>query len=251
MLTIDEDLPAGVLLAPDGPTLEDRVRSVQGQWFCFEDEFVERRADKINLVLPRAGSDALTPVIANDGNGQMSTTNGIAHYTAKGGINCGLALARPMRCTSLSLAVIVMDASPDSRTIAGLNQTDEKASFYFTAEETGLVLGRRRADEKVALPFSSNVGPDLLFAQITPHHIALARDDAHIAESKLSAPLLESSFDLFIACRRQAAGLTRTLGNVQIADVFVFPDADIFAPDQAALKRAVLTYKQEAFAHDF
>lgn len=249
MLTIEEYLPPGALLPETGPSLEELVRSAGGQWFCFEEEFVERSGDKIDLILPRAGADSLAPVAANDGNGQIRQTRGIAHFAAEKGINCGLGLACPIACKSLSLAVILMEPNPESHTIAGINQAGGDASFYLSAHEGGILLGRRKAEDEIALSYSQTTGPDLIFARITPQSIALARGDQPSIDTTLEAPLTDHPFDLFIACRRQAAGLYKTLGDVRIADVFVFPDIDILASDQAALKQALLSYKAEAFAH--
>lgn len=234
-LFIDIDLPKGCLLTGDTPAPVVEVGDLGATYFTARD-------------LGETWNGA-RPAKPNTGNARADTVAGRAVMVTTDGINCGFAAEGITVGHSVSVAILFhrFDGAR-AGTLFTLNPQDGRDYLFLSGEGGEVRLATRDGDSDLTLPLSA--APfDMVLCQADQTGVQMAVNGGAPVKMAHAGTITGGLCDLFIACRSDRAGIKKTLGHAAIADLWLWPQTDIFAPDQGAKRAALWQFQEQVNAH--
>ncbi|WP_460274222.1 hypothetical protein [Celeribacter sp. ULVN23_4] len=239
MLYVDMDLPQGALL----PDL-DAAENPGGIVFDAVDLLCE--GEVVTGWRDQTGTRLARPSIPNEGNARRDVLGERPVLRLRDGVNCGFALEE-LALAQPRFSVAVMFASPVGRasTLMTLNPREGRDYLFLSEADGAVELKFRDGVAGLSRPCPMSEGAmTLVCASVDGGKMKLAVNGE--APGGLAVPSgLETGFhDLFIGCRSDRAGIVKTLGEAQIARVWIWPGEDIFAGE--AYGKLIAQWQKEA-----
>ncbi|KPU83469.1 hypothetical protein JI58_08750 [Marinosulfonomonas sp. PRT-SC04] len=247
-LKIENVLPEHVILPPIPPGFTDRFDETGAVWMCAEPSLLLENDDPEISPDWQARCGGVTAVSAkpNTGHTQTAIVAGISGLGFHARVNSGYCIPEAMfRNGPFSLALIYAPLPENEpRSLVTINPANFD-NYVFLSERDGVV---ELTDQQASFSLQQPVSPDcegfrLVIFSRTEDGYTLAIDGnppvhgTSVPESpNEDGPLLDTSglCDLFIGCRSHRKGILKTLGEMVLADVFLWPDKDILADEQGA-----------------
>ena len=230
MIEVGVSLPKAALVSGQNGTLTGRLSRMGAHWFSFESALVDRVDGDIRSVTARTGDLALKPVDGWDGSGRIETCHGADMLAGTARMNAGLRTEGTLEGETLGLAVIFSAPHGPAGTLWCVDTVAGESAIHLTHEDDGLALRDRRGSASATSPLPGAPGDlHLVFAQLGPDRVTLMAGGAQVSAA-MPASFAPGAAHVFIGCRRDRAGLTKSLGGFRIADVLAFPDLDLCDP---------------------
>ncbi len=222
-LTLALNLPSAVLVGGEAAALCDELAPLDATWFTARPAHVEAQGAEITAWSAQNGKRAV-PIVPNSGNSRFCTSPP-AGFVFQTGVHCGLSL-RHIAPSAAQFSVAVRYSAPDedARTLLSVN-TGQANNMIFLSDSDGLITAKDKGNAlsvELAAPVR---GPEvhLLILSFTGRELALSAD-GRLASAEGRPADMDRPADLFIGCRSNRAGLTKTLGAARIQDVIFWPD---------------------------
>ena len=248
MLTVDMDLPPGALLAPGGGDAAHMAAEMGVVWFTAQAPECRVSDGRVQAIEAVGGGAVAHPVDGNAGNCRHMTGNGSAYLSMTDRVACGFFADIGSVSDVLSFAVIFAAPNGPARTLAAVSAEGSRDYIALTQDADHLTLARRNGAE-VAITGPPSDRPALVLARIDEKGLALAMADGPPVRVEDPAALPVGSVTGFIGCRRQRAGLYKTLGAGHFYDIAFMPGLDVFSPALDTLRTTMKTRTQEIGAH--
>jgi len=253
MLELPHHLPPGALCDAGADVLTGALMASGGLWWAGAGLVADARGAATQWAV-QTGTAIARPTAPNIGNGQIGFAGDLTGLQCRDGVHCGMIVEDVARdAATVTLAARYLPPyGEDAKTVVTFNTggAAKKAAhdnYLFLSEAEGLLTVK---DDKglievslaappgdaVRLVVLSLAGDRLAVSVMTDAGATMA--EAH-AQARGSAQVLSGPASLFIGCRNQRSGLTKTLGGALIADVWLWPGRALLgsdaAPDRAAL----------------
>ncbi len=241
MLTISQNLPETCLIGGEGRALATAVSASQGLWFAAHPDEVLIDGEAIAGWRARVGSAVLRPSVPNIGGTQFSLNP--EGFVLRSGQHCGLTLAAAVaQATRFTAAVIFRAPEDDIRSLIALN-TGASNEMIFLSEAEGQIFAKDRAGGVgVYLPSPRrHAGLRLAILSYTGRALHLWADGAQ-AQADGVALGMTAPCDMFVGCRSNRPGLSKTLGAGLIRDVLFWPNRALLAEENAPELTALHRY---------
>ena len=245
-LEITTALPEHVVLKPMPPGFTQCFNDAGAVWMCAEPSLLIEGGDPDASPdwQARGGDVVAVPTKPNTGNTKSAMLAGISGLAFRPQVNCGYCIPEAMfRNGPFSLAVIYAPSTGNEpRSLVTINPINFD-NYVFLTERDGVVeLTDQQASFALQQPVAQEYGGfRLVVFSRTKQGYTLAIDGEEPVSGisrtdtpKKDGPLLDTSglCDLFIGCRSHRKGILKTLGQMLLADVFLWPDKDILAVEQ-------------------
>ncbi len=241
MLTISQDIPAACLIGGEGAALAATLGADQALWFCAHPDDVLIGGDSVIGWRARVGGRDLRASAGNIGGSHFDVAQ--PSFVHRTGVHCGLTLpnAAP-KGTRFTAAVIFAAPDDDARTLLAVN-TGAANDMIFLSEADGQIFAKDRAGGLcAALPSSRRHGGlRLAIVSYTGRALHLWADGAAAVAAGVAVGL-DAPIDLFVGCRSNRAGLSKTLGASRIRDVLFWPNRALLAEAGSAELAALQRY---------
>ncbi|MEM9475461.1 MAG: hypothetical protein AAGA71_09215 [Pseudomonadota bacterium] len=248
MLTVDMDLPPGALLAPGGGDAAHMAAELGIVWFTAQTPECRVSDGRVKAIEAVGGGVVAQPVDGNAGNCRHMAANGSAYLSMTDRVACGFSADIGSVSDVLSFAVIFAAPNGPARTLAAVSAEGSRDYIALTQDAHDLTLARRNGAE-IAITCPPSDRPALALARIDAEGLALAMADGPPVRVDDPAALPMGRVTGFIGCRRQRAGLYKTLGAGHFYDVAFMPGLNAFSPALDTLCSAMTTRVQEIGAH--
>lgn len=241
VLTISQDLPAACLIGGEGAALGALLGAQSALWFCAHPDDVLIDGDAVAGWRARVGGRDLRASAGNVGGSRFDLE--LPAFVLRTGVHCGLTLANAAPTGTRFTAALIFAAPDDeARTLLAVN-TGAANDMIFLSEAGGQIFAKDRAGALCAtLPSPRRHGGlRLVIVSYTGRALHLWADGAQVVATGVAAGL-NAPVDLFIGCRSNRAGLSKTLGASQIRDVMFWPNHAVLAQPGCADFAAVMRY---------
>ena len=241
MLTIAQSVPQACLVGGEGQSLAAAVLASGGLWFAASPDEVLVEGDAITGWRARVGGVDLRPSAPNSGGSAFDLKN--PSFVFQSGVHCGFTLAGAVQKVGRFTAAVIFAAPDDDiRSLFALN-TGASNDMIFLSEAEGLIFAKDRAGGVgVYLPSPQRRDRPWRMAILsyTGRALHLWADGAQAIGAGVAVGM-DGSADLFVGCRSNRAGLSKTLGAGRIRDVLFWNGRALLAedrsPELAALHR--------------
>lgn len=251
MLDLPQRLPPGALCDADADLLAEALAGGGALWWAGDDLRTDATG-AVTLWTDRLGGHAARPTDPNTGNGLTGAAADLAGLLCRDGLHCGLvAEGVAFEAGTATLAARYLPPyGADAKTIATFNtgggtRKSPTGNYLFLSEAEGVVTVK---DDKglveAALPAPPPDQPRLVIASLAGAHLAVEILSGPRAEVQARAPVLSGPARLFIGCRNQRPGLTRTLGGALIADVWLWPGRALLLSGEATDRAALMALRR-------
>ncbi|PTQ74391.1 hypothetical protein [Celeribacter persicus] len=227
MLYVDLDLPQGALLLEPGAAEDPGGIVFDAAGLVIEGDTVTGWRDRSGMRLAR-------PSKPNEGHARQETLGARPVLRLRDGVNCGFA-HEELLLDQPRFSVAVVFASPLGRagTLMTLNPREGRDYLFLTESDGVVELKFRDGVAGLTRPCPLSEGRfTLVCASVEGGKMKLAVNGE--TPGGLAVPSgLESGFhDLFIGCRSDRAGIVKTLGEAQIARLWIWAGEDVFAGER-------------------
>ena len=250
MITLDAYLPQGALCDADG-ALEAAISDSGALWWAGT-ALCTDAAGSVTAWPARGGGPTAVPTDPNTGHGQIGAAGDLDGLQCRDGVHCGMvAMDAAPDAAQVSLGLrylppwmgeaktlLTLNTGGGPKKAAGQNYLylSEAEGVLTLKDDAGLVTITMPAPppEATRLVVFTLLGAQLSLAVIGPN------GSVQTASATANAPVLTGAGHLFIGCRNQRPGLTKTLGGALIADVWLWPGRALLGqadPDLLALRR--------------
>jgi hypothetical protein len=241
VLTIAQSVPQACLLGGEGQSLAAAVLASGGIWFAANADEVLVDGDTIAGWRARVGGVDLRPSAPNSGGSNFDTRN--PSFVLRTGVHCGFTLAGAVQKLGRFTAAVIFAAPDDDiRSLFSLN-TGAANDMIFLSEAEGQIFAKDRAGGVgVYLPSSQRRGSGWRMAILsyTGRELHLWADGAQAIGAGVAVGM-DGPADVFVGCRSNRAGLSKTLGAGRIRDMLFWDGRALLAedssPELAALHR--------------
>jgi hypothetical protein len=241
MLTLNMDLPQGVLVGGDPAQFAALLNRVGAAWYSAMPEDLECD-DTLAITGWRASTQSplAQPAEPNRQASFYKAAPGLSGLDFVAERNCGFAVPGiTQNAASFSFAVR-FDANPgEMRSLLTLNLAARR-NYVFLAEADGQIIFKTQDNSgSVSLPIGPrDQGPRWLVAGYSGGRFYLARaGDTPVVADALQRDV-GGAGDLFIGCRSHRPGLLKTLGAGVISDVIFWPANILDKADATARMQA-------------
>ncbi len=235
MIYVDMDLPAGALLPDSAPAqhVADSYADFGGISLNAADLLDD--CGDLSHWPDTQGDHSARPAAPNTGNARIGSAHGVSVLCLKQGQNCGFALEDILLSNAMcSMAVLFVSTADPAGTLLTLNPRAGRDYLFLAAAEGQLTLKFRDGDDPLVFsvhstaPATPSAAFTLACATVKGSDMTLAVNDHKPMQLTGTSALQAGAHDLFIGCRSDRAGITKTLGAAQIARVWLWPDRNIF-----------------------
>lgn len=246
MIALDEALPPGALLDGAESDLATAISRAGALWLHGTPEAFSHDGTVVSQWRSHDGRYTAVPTQPNDGNGR--TVDWVAGrrcaLECRPGLHCGLVVptlpaAADGRHAVISAAVVVRFTPPEpARTLLSINSDGAaRSGTYLFLSDDGDSFTLKDTGGAVALSVPAAPrpdGPQLLTLTLDGDTVLFRQGDGPVTSATGTPPDLGHSPALFIGARSQRGGLTKTLGQSAIGDVFLWPGLRLLRPMQPA-----------------
>lgn len=225
MLNILQELPQSILLGAERHALLSRIKDMGGIWFHGDPDHV--LIDETGVTGWRALGDGpeivAQPTLPNDKNSQFDIAQ--SAFVFRTALHCGLTLPNAVpSIRKFTAAVIFASPVEPARSLFALN-TGASNDMIFLSEAEGEVFAQdRQGAIRVALPAAArSAAKQLVILSYENRKLSLWAG-GKLAQHSGRPIGLDAPADLFIGCRSNKSGLSKTLGASCIFDVMFWPD---------------------------
>ncbi|WP_226779118.1 hypothetical protein [Oceaniglobus trochenteri] len=247
MLSVEGHLPPGALLDAQARPLTAAMADMGALWFSFDSALADLEGDVITGLHSRTGTAHARPTEANTGNGRLLRHRGAEVLSTQPRVNCGFVLSERVECATIGVACVFDAPGGKGETLWCVDARKGDSGVVLTEEGGALRLGDRRGEDVLTRPLRPGGGMQLAFATVTPDTLSLMVEEQPPATGRFEGSFAPGPCDVYLACRRGRQGLLNTLGDLRLADVLLFPDRDICAPDARGLRDRLRAYVDEVF----
>lgn len=247
-LEIKHALPDAVVLKPMPPGFTQRFCDSGAVWLCAEPVLLMEsgQTDTSPDWQARCGEVIAAPAEPNTGNSQRTMLAGISCLAFRPKVNCGYCIPEALSGDGpFSIAVIYASSMQNEpRSLVTINPVDDDNYLFLSERDNAIELTDKQGSFSIRHPVTQECkGFRLAIFSRTKEGYALAlnrqaprREIAPVDNLEDDEPRLDVSgtSDLFIGCRSHRKGILKTLGEMLLADVFLWPDKDILAFDKDA-----------------
>ena len=247
-LRIEHVLPEAVVLEPMAPTFTQQFNDSGAVWMCAELSLLIEGDEPETSPdwQARCGGAIAVPAKPNTGNSKRAMQAGISGLDFQRRMNCGYCISEALfRDGPFSVAVLYAPATEhDPCSLVTVNPMNFDNYVFLTDRDGAVELTDQQASFALKHPITQDARIfRLVVFSRTEEGYTLAVDGEKtifgrsVADSlKEDGPLLDTSglCDLFIGCRSHRSGILKTLGQMLLTDVFLWPDKDILAVEQGA-----------------
>lgn len=265
-LKIKHTLPDAVVLQSN-PGFTQRFSDTGAIWLCTEPSLLidSDQPDTSPNWHARSGTVTAAPANPNTGNSKRSMVANIPCLAFQPKVNCGYCLPKAISGNDpFSIAVIYAPSMENEpRSLVTVNPVDGDNYLFLSERDNAIELTDNEASFFLRHPLTQDCdGFRLVIISRTKDGYALAVDQQ---KPRRETVTVESSgdearaetCDLFIGCRSHRKGILKTLGEMQLADVFLWVDKDILAADPTTSTAEnnpeytlLLTYYTEVICRD-
>ncbi len=232
MLTLLQNVPPVILIGSEGAALQAQIASAGGLWFHGDAEQVVIDGDLVTGWRTQDGQRVAVPTVPNVGGSQFDLDQ--AGFVFQSGVHCGLTLTNAVsKIDRFTAAIIYSVADDEARSLFSLN-TGASNAMIFLSEAEGKLFAKDRAGAiEVSLPAPPrNSQKQMVILSFDRRQLSLWAQ-GEIASAVGRPEGLDAAADLFIGCRSNRTGLTKTLGASVIHDVMFWPDRALLRSDDA------------------
>jgi len=240
MLYVDIDMPEGALLEPLS-SFQDEVR------FSADEASLVLDGDVITGWKDVTGQKIARPAKPNTGNARLVAQGGQMAVALQDGVNCGFAL-EDVTLTQPVFSMAALYSAPTGRagTLLTLNPRDGR-NYLFLKEIGGEVALNYRDGDRSVSAKTKQQGLNLVVASVNGSAMRLAVNGGRPGATQAEAPLIPGVHDLFIGCRSDRSGITKTLGEANLIEIRMWPDCDVFEDEK--LLESLTRHWQQVAAH--
>ena len=249
MLTLTQALPPGALIGAEGAALAAALPATSARWFRADAQSVLREGDSICGWQDTGATHRAIPTEPNTANSRFDPVPPAA-YLCETGTHCGFVLETPFRDgRCFTVAVIYSSPRDEAKTLLSVS-TGQTNNLIFLSESEGRLAAKDRdSSVEVELPLRPTAKPRLAILAFNGRDLRLWADGATTTATG-RVPGMEPEAQLFIGCRSNRAGLTKTLGQSRLHDVLVWPDRAILASsDSADVAALAALHRYHRWAH--
>ncbi|MEE9428194.1 MAG: hypothetical protein V3V25_08615 [Paracoccaceae bacterium] len=244
-LKISHALPEAVLLEPLSPSFTKRFSDSGAVWLCAEPSLLKESNDTDTSPdwQARCGKLVAVPAQPNTGNSQRVMVAGVSCLAFQPRMNCGYCIPEAISGNSpFSIAVIYAPSlENEPRSLVTINPADADNYLFLSERDDAIELTDKQGDFSLRQPVMRKYnGFRLVVLSCTNEGYALAlsgnkqqRTKRPVENSTDNETQIDATgpSDLFIGCRSHRKGILKTLGELSLADIFLWPDKDILAFD--------------------
>ncbi len=226
----------------EGQSLAAAVLASGGIWFAANADEVLVEGDAITGWRARVGGVDLRPSAPNSGGFTFDTQN--PSFVLQMGVHCGFTLAGAVQNVGRFTAAVIFAAPDDDiRSLFALN-TGAANDMIFLSEAEGQIFAKDRAGGVgVYLPSPQRRSNRWRMAILsyTGRELHLWADGAKSVGTGVAVGM-DGPADLFVGCRSNRAGLSKTLGAGRIRDVLFWDGRALLAEDSSLELTALHRY---------
>lgn len=238
MLTLSQNVPPAVLIGSEVVALQVQIAETGGVWFHGDPENVLINGDLVTGWQAQGGQAVAVPTAPNAGASHYDLD--LAGFAFQSGVHCGFTLPNAVaKIDRFTAAIVYSVADDEARSLFALN-TGAANAMIFLSEGEGQVFAKDRAGAiEVGLPAPPrNSQKQMVILSFDQRRLFLWAGGEMVSAAGRPEGL-DAAADLFIGCRSNRAGLSKTLGASVIHDVMFWGDRSLLgsidARDIAAL----------------
>ena len=232
MLTLSQNMPPVVLMGCELVALQAQIAELGGIWFHGDPEHVLIDGDLVTGWLAQDGQRVAVPTEPNAGASHYDLDHsGFAFQT---GVHCGFTLPNALpKIDRFTAAIIYSVADDEARSLFSLNTGAANAMIFLSEAEGKLFAKDRAGAVEVSLPAPPrNSQKQMVILSFDQRRLFLwAGGEMATAAGRPEG--LDAAADLFIGCRSNRSGLSKTLGASVIHDVMFWPDRALLGSNDA------------------
>ncbi|PWK59622.1 hypothetical protein [Roseicyclus mahoneyensis] len=251
MLELPDHLPPGALCDGGADLLAETLAGMGAHWWAGADLSTDATG-AVTGWADRLGGTLARPTGPSTGNGLTGAAGDLVGLQCRDGLHCGLMAGKVTKdATSATLAARYLPPwGEDAKTVMAFNsggvaKRSEFENCLFLSETAGVVTVK---DDKglvdLTFPAPDADLPRVILVSLSGDRLAIEVVGEAKAEAQASAPVLFGPANLFIGCRNQRAGLTKTLGGALIADVWLWPGRALLMSDAPADRAALMALRR-------
>jgi hypothetical protein len=246
MLDLPDALPPGALCDGGADLLAETLAEAGALWWAGSG-LIADATGAVTAWPPILGTGTAAPTIPNTGNGLIGAAGDLSGLQCRDGMHCGL-VAEDVAVSSGTVSFAARYLPPfgeDAKTVLTFNtggraRKSASENYLFLSEAEGLLTVKDdNGLVEATLLAPPTDTPRLVLVSLAEDRLAVEILTGLHTEVQARAPVLSGPANLFIGCRNQRPGLTKTLGGALIADVWLWPGRALLlsdaAPDRGAL----------------
>lgn len=248
MLQLNQMVPDRLILDRPEKELESLVRKQNAHWFHASLETFDVTAkNPVNIGLIRSRTSSVSARCArpNKNNSVYSPAGASRGLVFQEGTNCGFAIPYSTELAgSFSFATRMMSESNNARTLLTMNP-EKTDNYLFLNQIDGIITFKDQKNTvEMEAPAGTGMGrPCLIIAGQSEGSLYLRVNTGPILRSLETTKLdFEAPGNLFVGCRSDRRGITKTLGDFRMRDIFFWPDKNVLEPDYSETLNAIDEY---------
>ena len=250
MITLDAYLPQGALCAADR-VLAASLADNGALWWAGSGLVADATGAVTGWRADPFGPVAV-PTTPNTGNGQIGEAGDLTGLLCRDGMHCGL-VAQDVTPDAGRMTLAARYLPPwgaEAKTILTLNtggeaKKREGENYLYLSEGEGRITVKDDAGLIEAyLPAPSQDAPRLVLVTLMGARLSVALLGGPEVTATAPGPVLSGKGHLFIGCRNQRPGLTKTLGGALIADIWAWPGRALLGGDTPEERAALLAMRR-------
>jgi hypothetical protein len=257
MLEVTDHLPPGALCGAGADILTAALTASGAIWWATSG----LSADKTGAVThwtDQSGTRVARPTAPNSGNGQIGEAGDLAGLQCRDGLHCGMIaedVARDAATVTLA-ARYLPPYGEDAKTVLTYNtgggaRKSADDNYLFLSEADGvLTIKDDRGLIEATMPAPKDDMVRLVTVSLARDRLAVSMFGGAFVHVQAGAPVLSGPASLFIGCRNQRSGLTKTLGGALISDVWLWPDRAVLLSDDPTDQAALMALRRFALWAD-
>lgn len=250
MIWLDDSLPPGALCAARGVLAADLSES-GALWWAGSGLVADATGTVTGWRSDPLGALAV-PTEPNTGNGQIGEAGDLTGLLCRDGLHCGLvAMDVVPDAGHVTLAARYLPPwGAEAKTILTLNtgggaKKREGENYLYLSEAEGRITVKDDTGLVEAhLPAPSQDAPRLVLLSMAGTRLSVALLGGPEVTATASGPVLSGMGHLFIGCRNQRPGLTKTLGGALISDIWAWPGRALLGGDAPEERAALLAMRR-------
>jgi len=234
MLHLTQALPPGALIGAEAEALAATLPATNAIWFRAAEASVLLESGKITGWQDSTATRRAVPTEQNTGNSRFDPATPAA-FLCQTTTHCGFVLDAPLRDgRCFSAAVIYTSPKGEARTLLSLSTGQTNNLIFLSESEGHLVAKDRDSTVVVSLPVPpGHHPPRLAIISFTGRDLSLSFQGNTVTATG-RVPAMDTPAEVFIGCRSNRPGLTKTLGQSRLHDVLIWPDRAVLAPNEPA-----------------
>lgn len=251
MIEVFDRLPPGALCDAGADLLAGAVSGSGGLWWS-GDGLTATATGAVTGWDDQSGTVVARPTAPNTGNGLLGDAGDMCGLQCRDGLHCGLVApdVAPEAATVTFAARYLPPWGEDAKTVVTFNtgggaRKSPVENYLFLSEAAGRVTVKDdRGLVELTLPAPPADAPRLVIASLAGARLAVEIVGGARADTQGRAPVLSGPASLFIGCRNQRPGLTKTLGGALIADVWLWPGRALLMPETAGDRAGLMALRR-------